>query len=358
MKEIIEEPLVNKNFPEKLGYIPSLDGLRAFAVIIVMLLHAHFQLGVNGSLGVDMFFALSGFLITTLLLEENRATNHISLRAFYIRRTFRLFPALYFMLSVILIYALFFTIGTTQGIILKEILASSIYLYNICWILGFKQMILGHTWSLGVEEQFYFIWPLIIILFLRLFSTYKLQITLFFFIPFIWVLKFTNQFPILNALFYESLFIGCLFALLRWNGKLPNRIPNLITVLVFLLLVIAGIFPIPVSNVIFGNNGRFIFGILTMIVILGLVGEPNCIIGKLLRNRILVFIGKISYSLYLWHVPVFRWFFWHSTLPPIISLISKFTVTFILAILSLKLIESRSIKAGRRLSKRFTINKV
>jgi peptidoglycan/LPS O-acetylase OafA/YrhL len=352
MKEIIEKPLVNKNFPEKLGYIPSLDGLRAFAVIMVMLMHAHFQLGKNGSMGVDMFFALSGFLITTLLLEENRATNHISLKAFYIRRSFRLFPALYFMLSVISVYALFFTIGGKQEIVLKEIFASSIYMYNICWMWDFKQMILGHTWSLGVEEQFYFIWPLIIILFLRLFSTYKLQITLFFFIPIIWVLKFTNQFPIVNALFYESLFIGCLFALLRWNGKLPNRIPNLITILVFFVLVMVGVFPVPGYDVLFENNGRFIFGVLTMIVILGLVGEPNSKIVKLLSNNIIVFIGKISYALYLWHVPVFRWFFWHSTLPPIISLISKFIVTFILAILSLKLIESRSIKAGRRLCKR------
>ena len=305
-----------------------------------------------------MFFALSGFLITTLLLEENRATNKISLRAFYIRRTFRLFPALYFLLSLILVYALFFTIGTTKWIILKEIFASSFYMYNICWIWDFKQMLLGHTWSLGVEEQFYLFWPLIIILFLHYFSIYKLQIGLFFFIPMIWCLKFTNQFPIINSLFYESLFIGCLFALLRWNGNLPNRIPNAITVLVFLLLVFAGIFPIPVSNVIFGNNGRFIFGILTMIVILGLVGEPDCIVGKLLRNRILVFIGKISYSLYLWHLPVFRWFFLHSTLPPIVSFISKFFVTFVLAILSLQLVEKKSIKVGRRLSKRFTINKI
>lgn len=351
MKEIIKKSYIDKDFPEKLGYIPSLDGLRAFAVIIVMMLHAHFQLGKNGIIGVDMFFALSGFLITTLLLEENRATNHISLKTFYIRRTFRLFPALYFMLSVISVYAFFFTTGTTQEIVFKEIFASSIYICNICYIWGIKQMILGHTWSLGVEEQFYFIWPLIIILFLRFFSTYKLQVTLFFFIPIIWIIKFTNQFPIVNALFYESLFIGCLFALLRWNGKLPKRIPNTITVLVFLLLVIVGIFPIPISIAIFGMNGRFIFGVLTMIVILGLIGDPNSKVVKLLSARGIVFIGKISYALYLWHVPVFRWFFWHSTLPPIISLISKFIVTFILAILSLKLIEKKSVKFGQRLSK-------
>ena len=349
MDEKIENSFVNKDFPKKLGYIPSLDGLRAIAVIMVMLMHAHFQLGKNGSMGVDMFFALSGFLITTLLLEEYRSTNRISVRAFYVRRAFRLFPALYFMLSVILLYALLFTIGTTQGIILKEILASSIYMYNICWMWDFKQILLGHTWSLGVEEQFYFVWPLLIIIFLRFFSANKLQIGLLFFIPIVFYIKFTKQFPIVNSLFYESLFIGCFFALLRWNGKLPNRIPNVITVLVFLLLVIVGIFPI---SSFLNNNTRFIVGVLTMIVILGLVEEPNSKVGKLLSNDILVFIGKISYALYLWHLPVFRWFFWHSTLPPIISFIAKFLVTFILAVLSLKLIETKLIKVGQSLSKR------
>lgn len=348
MKERIDKSFVNKDFPEKLGYVPSLDGLRAFAVVMVMLLHAHFQLGKNGSMGVDMFFALSGFLITTLLLEENRATNKISVKAFYIRRTFRLFPALYFMLSVILVYTLFFTIGTTQEILLKEILASSIYMYNVCWMWDFKQIMLGHTWSLGVEEQFYFVWPLIIIIFLRFFSTKKLQMGLLFFIPIIGYIKFTKLFPIVNSLFYESLFIGCFFALLRWNGKLPSRIPNIITVLVFLLLIIVGIFPTPSF---LNNNTRFIVGILTMIVILGLVGEPNSTIGKLLSNRSIVFIGKTSYALYLWHVPVFYWFFWHSTLPPIISMVSKFLVTFVLAIISSKWIEKKSIKVGQRLSK-------
>lgn len=348
MKGKIEKSFLNKDFPEKLGYIASLDGLRAFAVIMVMLMHAHFQLGKNGSMGVDMFFALSGFLITTLLLEENRVTNKISVKAFYIRRTFRLFPALYFMLSGILVYTIFFTTGTTQGIILKEILASSIYMYNVCWMWGFKQIMLGHIWSLGVEEQFYFVWPLIIILFLRFFSTNKLQIGLLFFIPIIWYVKFTKLFPIVNSLFYESLFIGCFFALLRWNRKLPNRIPNVITVLVFLLLIIVGIFPIPSF---LNNNSRFIVGILTMIVILGLVGEPNSNIGKLLSNRIVVFTGKISYALYLWHVPVFYWFFLYSALPPIVSMILKFLVTFILAIISSKWIEKKSIKVGQRLTK-------
>src|SRR5688572_31370589 len=104
-----------------LGYVPALDGLRAIAVILVMLTHANFQLGENGILGVDIFFALSGFLITTLLIEENFRRGHISLFGFYTRRAFRLFPALYIILVLILLYALVFTNGKEQITIIWEI---------------------------------------------------------------------------------------------------------------------------------------------------------------------------------------------------------------------------------------------
>lgn len=94
--------------PKKIGYVKPLDGLRAIAVFMVMLLNAHFQFGKNGTMGVDIFFALSGFLITTLLLEENAFKNNINLRSFYIRRTFRLLPELHVTLFFVLIYNFFF----------------------------------------------------------------------------------------------------------------------------------------------------------------------------------------------------------------------------------------------------------
>ena len=155
----------------KIGYLPALDGLRAIAIILVMLTHANFQLGANGILGVDMFFALSGFLITTLLLEENESNTKISLAGFYVRRAFRLFPALYIMLFVIFCYALFFTSTVTEKIIIfSEIKAAGLYLYNISWNWGWatEGLLLAHTWSLAVEEQFYLLWPLIFIIVLKL----------------------------------------------------------------------------------------------------------------------------------------------------------------------------------------------
>jgi peptidoglycan/LPS O-acetylase OafA/YrhL len=352
----MKEEIVNINI-EKLCYIPALDGLRAIAVFLVMLLHAHFQFGNGGSVGVDIFFALSGFLITTLLMEEYNNNGRISLIGFYLRRTFRLFPALYLMLVIILLYTVFFAQGFTSDVILNEIFASTIYLNNISYLWECKSLLLGHTWSLAVEEQFYFIWPFTLVIALRYLNINKLLYGLLFFITVIWFVKLSKTIPIINALVFESLFIGCLFALLRWKVKIL-RISKFITNSAFLTLVIVGIFPLPIPTILFNNDFRGIFGIISAFLILGLVQNKDSILSKILSFRLFVYFGKISYALYLWHLPVFRWFLWHSTLPPYIAFILKFIVTFILAILSLELIEKESIKIGRKLSNRFTKNEL
>jgi peptidoglycan/LPS O-acetylase OafA/YrhL len=346
--------------PEKLGYVKSLDGLRATAVFMVMLLHAHFQFGKNGTMGVDIFFALSGFLITTLLLEENALKNTINLRSFYIRRTFRLFPALYATIFFVLIYTFFFATITVKETIYYEIVSSSLYLSNISWAWGWVKdnIILGHTWSLAVEEQFYLIWPILIVLFLRYLNIVKLICFLILFIPFVWILKYNHYNSIFLSIFHESLFIGCLGALLRWIGKFPNNFSNKVMIFFFILLLIIGVFPINAYKILFENNGRCIVAIMTVFIIIGLVNKPNSLLGKFLSLPFMIYIGKISYALYLWHVPVFRWFLWHSTLPPYLDFIFKFIVTFILAILSLELIEKKSIKIGRNLSDRLIKNEL
>lgn len=342
----------NKIFPTPLGYVSSLDGLRAIAVFMVMLLHAHFQLGKGGGLGVDIFFALSGFLITTLLLEEYGKHNTISLSGFDIRRTFRLFPALYLMLFVVFVYAVFFSDGVSQNIIFRELLASSTYVYNISYMWNTESMILGHTWSLGVEEQFYFIWPLVLFLAIRFFSSRQLLVALLVLTPVLWLVKLTGYFSVLPGLVHESLFIGCIFALLRWTGQLPKKFPVFVVWMCFLLLVVVGVFPISFFSILEKNSMRFLGGFVAMIVIIGLVDSPDNFLAKVLGNRFLVYLGKISYALYLWHVPVFRWFSWHSTLPSYMSFILKFLVTLLLAVISLEFIEKKFMELGRQLSQK------
>lgn len=135
-----------------LGYVPALDGLRAIAVTMVMFLHAHFFLGKNGAIGVDIFFTLSGFLITTLLLEEFQKKGTIEILSFYFRRTLRLFPALYLMLLFVLIYALITNNVEDKHSLFKEITASALYInnvvYGIGWWKGYAPIALAHTWSL------------------------------------------------------------------------------------------------------------------------------------------------------------------------------------------------------------------
>ena len=339
---------INQN--QKLGYIASLDGLRALSVIMVMFTHANFSLGKNGLVGVVAFFTLSGFLITTILLEEFQKNNKISLKAFYIRRTLRLFPALYMMLIAVAIYAWIYRSGLEQKQIFQDVIASALYVYNIAWAWGWckVEILLYHMWSLGVEEQFYLLWPAVLILFLRFKKLRLLQILLPLFIIIVAGLKIMHSFPLIaGAIINESILIGCFGALLRWNKVLPYRSVTLIIGIVALLgLAVPGIAPIRHIP----NNYYYIFSLFTIILILHMVDWQDSIISKLFSIPAVVFVGKISYSLYIWHLPVFRLFAYHSTLPPMVSFVGKFVVSFVLATASWMLVEKYTTAFGRRLS--------
>lgn len=344
------------------GYAPSLDGLRAIAVLLVMLVHAHFFLGHNGQIGVSVFFTLSGFLITTLLMEEYDKRNDISLKGFYIRRTMRLFPALYLLIGAILIYALF--VVSNNGLkqtLLKEIYPASLYVYNISWTWGWGKTaeLLGHTWSLAVEEQFYLVWPWIILWVMRKNATQLLLWILLAFIPISWYLSGTNMYPqLVKDVVRESIFIGCLGALLYRKGYL-KKIPSFVAVLSLGIILVVGILACPPDCPIV-SKGHIPFhlplkffnlaAVLSLLVIAGLLCHPQSLLHRLLSYQPMVFVGKISYALYLWHVPVFRWFADNKTLPGSVAFILKFVVTFICALISWYLIEKRATALGRRIS--------
>src|ERR687889_219725 len=155
----------------RLPYLPSLDGLRAFAVIAVLLYHAGLYWIPGGFLGVEVFFVISGYLITALLLAEWRQRGRIDLKIFWLRRARRLLPALYVLLVVTLGFAVVFLPDEVAGL-RGDVLAAFGYVTN--WYLIFGQesyfeavgrpSLLQHLWSLAVEEQFYLIWPPILAL--------------------------------------------------------------------------------------------------------------------------------------------------------------------------------------------------
>ncbi len=339
--------------PHNLGYVPSLDGLRAIAVLVVMLVHANFQFGLNGGLGVSVFFALSGFLITTLLLEEFRKNNHISFKGFYIRRTMRLFPPLYVMLICIFIYAHFFREGLEQKNIYQDIISAGLYVYNIayCWGWSTKFILLYHTWSLGVEEQFYLLWPLILFFGIKKNMLGKLQLAVLFFILGTVLLKSIGSFPLLaGSIIKESIFIGCLAALARWTG-LIYKVPSAVATISFFIILILGTIPLKLPHYDLLFN---VCGVLSSLIILHLAYTKESFISRTLSNNTMVFVGKISYSLYLWHLPIFKIFSYHSTLPPLISFIAKLVVSFGMAILSWYTIEKAATAFGRKASKKIT----
>src|SRR5437763_6444404 len=150
-------------------YMPALDGLRAFAVAAVIAYHLNLTGAGGGYLGVDIFFVLSGFLITGLLVEERGRTGRIALRAFWGRRARRLLPALLLLLSALSLYAGLGGPGLNRSTLRPDALATLFYGAN--WHLIFTQSSyftqfaapspLLHTWSLAIEEQFYVLWPLI-----------------------------------------------------------------------------------------------------------------------------------------------------------------------------------------------------
>src|SRR5215207_1251970 len=158
------------NTPEvRLSYSPGLDGLRAVAVMAVLLYHANLTWIPGGFLGVEVFFVISGYLISALLLAEWRQKGTINLKEFWLRRARRLLPALYVLLVVTLTYAVVFLPGEVAGL-RAEVIAAVGYVTN--WYLIFGQQsyfesvgrpsVLQHLWSLAVEEQFYLIWPVVL----------------------------------------------------------------------------------------------------------------------------------------------------------------------------------------------------
>ena len=151
-------------------YRPDIDGLRAIAVLSVLLYHVGFDRLSGGFVGVDIFFVISGFLITKLLMSEYERSGNIDFKSFYIRRSKRLLPALFFTLIVsTIVAALLFTpqrLVTYGGSMIHSVLSfSNVYFFFQSGYFdvdsGLKPLL--HTWSLGVEEQFYLIWPLLVL---------------------------------------------------------------------------------------------------------------------------------------------------------------------------------------------------
>ena len=339
-------------------YRAEIDGLRALAVVPVILFHAGFGLFSGGFVGVDVFFVISGYLITTILIED--IENHrFSIINFYERRARRILPALYFMLLTTLIVAAVIMSPQQLKDFGQSLLATSTFTSNIYfflkidyWAQSSDFIPLLHTWSLAVEEQYYLIFPIFLILAWR-FGKNRV----------FWIIVVITSISLLlsewswrnNAIanFYLApmraweLLAGSIAAFIVQKHSVQKNNPLAILGLV---LVIFSIFA-------YNENTPFpsVYTLLPVmgVVLLILYAEKETLAARLLSTKLFVGIGLISYSAYLWHQPLLALFrVLQNEIE--ISLLSKIIITaftIFLAILSLKYVERPFRNKGKFSSK-------
>lgn len=297
----------------RLGQRPSLDGVRALAVLLVAGVHTRPKLLPGGSVGVDVFFVLSGFLITTLLVEELDGNGRIHFGRFYARRALRLLPALAGLLAVVLAWALFVASPSTRHDALREVVAAASYTRNMPWWDAVPGTLLGHTWSLALEEQFYLLWPLLLVAVVR--SGRPARATTALFLA-CWVVVGVLRLSevagpgLLWVQRPEALVLGAAVALLRrdqgaaWTGSRARSLATAGVVVGAAGLVALGLWD--GADRMFGV-GFSLAAVASVALLLGLVVLHEQGVARVFARRPLVQFGRMSYGFYLWHMPVLRW---------------------------------------------------
>jgi peptidoglycan/LPS O-acetylase OafA/YrhL len=359
-------------YTQPVPYLPGLDGLRALAVIAVMVYHGNPSWLRGGFLGVEVFFVISGYLITMLLLSEHRRRGAIGLRHFWFRRARRLLPAVFALLIAVSLVSVLFVreeLSRLKG----DLLAAVTYTMNWHLILSgtsyFDQFqrppLLRHLWSLAVEEQFYLLWPLALVALLAVFRKRPDRL-------FVSMLALALASTVLMALLYRpadpslayygsdtrigGLMLGCCLALFWHPRQLQAGIPPVkpravaaagaVGVVALVLLCVLSTERGP-----FLYRGGFLLVDVATVAVIAAIAHPAVRLGRPLGIPLLVYIGVRSYSIYLWHWPVFA-----LTRPgidikagPVPVFLLRVAITLVLADLSYRLVESpiRSGAIGR-----------
>ncbi len=306
----------------KLTYRPEIDGLRAIAVGAVILYHAQitilgYQPFKGGFIGVDIFFVISGYLITSIILKELVTTGSFSFKYFYERRIRRILPALLFVMLVSLPFAWMYLLPSSFVDFSKSILYSLGFSSNFYFHYSGQQYGAGsgllkpflHTWSLSVEEQFYILFPIVLLITFKYFRKHLLTILVIGLIISLqmadWVSK---NYPSVSFYFLHTrmweLLAGSILAYfeITLGHRSKNKTLNLI-------LPSIGVFLIG-HSILFFNDKMFHPSFYTLSPIIGVCliiwfSNKDELITKILSTKLFVGIGLMSYSLYLWHYPIF-----------------------------------------------------
>ena len=320
----------------KIRYLPALDGLRALAVAGVICYHGGLAWAGGGFLGVDAFFVLSGYLITTLLLREwyssstgteRNPVGRIDLKAFWGRRARRLLPAMLLVLGAVAVYAVIIAAPDELRTIRADGISSLFYVANWRFIFSGQSYFaqfgapspLKHFWSLAIEEQFYLLWPLLVFGILRwrrgslrALATFAAALAAGSAVL-MYVLYQPGQDP--SRVYYgtdtraSSLLVGALLAMLMLKRPVVERRPArlaLHTGGIVAALVLGYWWSIATEHSDWLYRGGFVVAALLVALVVASITQPEPgPLGRLLSLAPLRFVGRISYGLYLWHWPVF-----------------------------------------------------
>ena len=334
-------------------YKENIQFLRAVSVLLVFLYHLNFEIFEKGYLGVDIFFVISGFVITQSIFLNIEKNNNFNIIYFFKKRILRIIPNLIFILSVVFIVYQFF--GPNNLSLWNDFITSILGFSNLYFLFADKGYFynifdnpFAHTWSLGVEEQFYFLYPFVIFFLFKKINNYKdniknffifLCLTILFSLLFSVYYSFNN--PNLNFYFsplrFWELGFGCLLFLIE--KKIPKN--QLITNLSFLLLIFI---------IFLDLNIAYIFNNILVILFAGLFIVTSSKKFVLTNYSTLLF-GKISYSFYLWHLPIifFSSFYFNSFF---IQTFVSFFISLIFSLLTYQFIEKPFIEFNQVIKKK------
>jgi peptidoglycan/LPS O-acetylase OafA/YrhL len=360
----------------RVGYLPALDGLRALAVMAVLFYHGGVKWMPGGFLGVDVFFVISGYLITSLLLGDWRDYRRIRFGRFYLRRARRLLPALFLMLGVVAIYALLFlpdTVAELRG----QVLAAVFYIEN--WYLIFHDVsyfvavgrpsMLRHVWSLAVEEQFYLIWPLVFSFLLARWGRQRDKLLAA-------VVAMIIASTVLMAVLYKpftdpsrvyfgtdtrasTMLVGAALAIIWTPWRLTRNTAKSAPLVLDVMAIVGfvGVLWFFLNAGEYDNwmyrGGFLLVALFSGLLIAATVHPSNRVSKAVFALPVFVWIGVRSYGIYLWHWPIFMVTRAHSDVPftGIPLLVFRIALTFVFAALSYKYVEEpfRSGAVGRRI---------
>ncbi|HKO50330.1 MAG TPA: acyltransferase family protein [Polyangiaceae bacterium] len=350
--------------PARLRHVPALDGLRGLALVGVLLFHANGALA-GGYLGVDLFFVLSGYLITSLLLAEHRETGRIALGPFWIRRARRLFPALLSLMPVVAIYGRYFARQDELLTVRAQALAALAYVANwqaifrhqSYWQLFAAPSPLEHTWSLSIEEQFYVLWPLLVSLVLRrrgtrtllgvclVLSASSMAAMWFVFDPG----NTTRAYLGTDTRMAGILFGAALATLISPNDHFGVRTVRALDA--FGLLAVLGLgfawATLRGTNPFLYHGGFWLTELAALLLIACAIAGERSLVARALAVRPLTWLGTISYGVYLWHWPVNVFLSTERTHLHGFGLHAvRFVLTFAIAIVSYRFLEQPIRKHG------------